>query len=86
MPYLVRLGCAAVAVIAIAALTSIGLYAVVAGGVLFGAPSPRATPAARRRDEFPGAALTLGSTPCNRGAGLRTGMGLTKGGSIEHAG
>ena len=46
MPYLVRLGCAAVALLAIAALTSIGLYAVVAGGVLFGAPGPRATPAA----------------------------------------
>jgi hypothetical protein len=44
VPYLVRLGCAAVAVIAIAALTTIGLYAVVAGGVLFGAPNPRATP------------------------------------------
>ena len=41
MSYLVRLGCAAVAVVAIAALTSIGLYAVVAGGVLFGASSPR---------------------------------------------
>jgi hypothetical protein len=45
VPYLVRLGCAAVAVVAIAVLTSIGLYAVVAGGVLFGAPSPRTTPA-----------------------------------------
>ena len=45
MSYLIRLGCAAVAVVAIAALTSIGLYAVVAGGVLFGAPSPRTTSA-----------------------------------------
>ena len=46
MPQLFRLGCAGVAVIAVAALTSIGLYAVVAGGVPFGAPSPRATPGA----------------------------------------
>ena len=43
MSYLVRLGCAAVAVVAIAAFTLIGLYTVVAGGVLFGAPSPRST-------------------------------------------
>jgi hypothetical protein len=43
---LFRLGCAGVAVIAIAALTSIGLYAVVAGGVLFGAPGARSTPVA----------------------------------------
>ena len=46
MPNLFRLGCAAVAMITIAALTSIGLYSMVAGGVLFGAPSARSTPAA----------------------------------------
>lgn len=43
MSSIIRLGCAAVALVAIAALTSIGLYSVVAGGVLFGAPSPRST-------------------------------------------
>lgn len=41
MPPLLRFGCAGVAVIAIAALTSVGLFAVVAGGLPFGGPSAR---------------------------------------------
>jgi hypothetical protein len=42
VPPVVRLGCAGVAVIAIAALTSIGLFAVVAGGLPFGTVATRA--------------------------------------------
>lgn len=41
VPHVVRMGCAGIAVIAIAALTSIGLFAVVAGGLPFGNVSPR---------------------------------------------
>ncbi len=41
MPPFLRLGCAGVAVIAIAALTSIGLFAVVAGGLPFAGPGAR---------------------------------------------
>lgn len=46
MPYLFYIGCVIVAITAIAALTAIGLYSVVAGGVLFGSPSPCPTPVA----------------------------------------
>jgi hypothetical protein len=42
VPQVVRMGCAGIAVIVIAALTSIGLFAVVAGGLPFGTVSPRA--------------------------------------------
>lgn len=41
MPQIVRFGCAGVAVIIIAALTSIGLYAVLTGGFPFGGPAPK---------------------------------------------
>ncbi len=42
MPPFLRLGCAGIAVITIAALTSIGLFAVVAGGLPFGNVATRA--------------------------------------------
>ncbi|MGE3270348.1 MAG: hypothetical protein AB7P40_16465 [Chloroflexota bacterium] len=41
MPQFIRFGCAGIAVILIAALTSVGLYAVVAGGLPFGGPTHR---------------------------------------------
>ena len=41
MPQIVRFGCAGVAVIIIAALTSVGLYAVLTGGFPFGGPAPK---------------------------------------------
>lgn len=41
MPQIVRFGCAGVAVIIIAALTSVGLYAVLTGGFPFAGPAPK---------------------------------------------
>jgi hypothetical protein len=41
VPQIIRFGCAGVAVIIIAALTSVGLYAVLTGGFPFGGPAPK---------------------------------------------
>jgi hypothetical protein len=43
VPQVFRLGCAAIALIVIMALTSIGVYSVVAGGFLFGGSAARAS-------------------------------------------